>query len=154
VDRRALATLSWIAPGEPAAPQLGPDALDPTFGARQLGEALSRKRSAIKPALLDQRVVAGVGNIYAAEALWQARISPFAAAARLRANRLERLVAAIRFVMTRARRRPARYSGNGSGTRFRVYDRAGEPCPRCASPIARAVQAGRSTYYCPRCQRR
>jgi formamidopyrimidine-DNA glycosylase len=153
VDPRALATLTIAEPGQPA-PALGPDALDPAFGHRELAAALARKRSAIKPALLDQRVVAGLGNIYAAEALWEARISPFADAAHLGADRLRRLVSGIRAVLTRARRNPSRYSDRGAEPRFRVYGRAGEPCLRCATPIAHATQAGRSTYYCPRCQGR
>ena len=154
VDPRALSTLSIVAPGQSTTPELGPDALDSDFGPRELGAALARKRSAIKPALLDQRVVAGLGNIYAAEALWEARISPFAAAAGLGAARLRRLLSAIRAVLTRARRNPARYSDRSAEPRFRVYGRAGEPCPRCASLIVRTMQAGRGTYYCPRCQRR
>ena len=154
VDPRALATLSVAAPGQAAAPSIGPDALDPAFGHRELAAALARKRSAIKPALLDQRVVAGLGNIYAAEALWEARMSPFADAATLGAERLRRLVSAIRLVLTRAQRNPARYSDRSAEPRFRVYGRAGEPCPRCGAPIVRKVQAGRSTYYCPHCQRR
>jgi formamidopyrimidine-DNA glycosylase len=154
VDPRALATVRIAESGEPAIPELGPDALDPNFGPRELAAALTRKRSAIKPALLDQRVVAGLGNIYAAEALWQARISPFADAARLGGDRLRRIVSAIRLVLTRARRDAGRYSDRSAPPRFRVYGRAGEPCPRCGTPIERVVQVARSTYYCPRCQRR
>ncbi|HEU4564856.1 MAG TPA: bifunctional DNA-formamidopyrimidine glycosylase/DNA-(apurinic or apyrimidinic site) lyase [Gemmatimonadaceae bacterium] len=153
VDPRALATIELLAPGGEPLPGLGPDALDPRFDAAALRGALARKRSAIKPALLDQRVVAGIGNIYAAEALWRAGIDPRAVAARLSAARAARLLGAIRETLDRARRTPSRYYGAGGEPRFQVYDREGEPCRRCAAAIRRIVQGGRSTYYCPRCQR-
>jgi formamidopyrimidine-DNA glycosylase len=102
--------------------------------------------------LLDQRVLAGVGNIYAAEALWEARIDPRALAASLGLRELTRLLVAVRAVLERAS--GSRYYGEDrESSRFRVYDREGAPCPRCASPVARMTQSGRSTYYCPRCQR-
>jgi len=151
VDSRALATLTLHAPGEDPLPQLGPEPFSTAFTADSLGHALAHRRAAIKPALLDQRVVAGVGNIYAAEALWLARISPRASAARLGPERRARLVRAIRQVLRRAP--SARYADRDDRVRWRVYDREGAPCRRCGSPIMRIVQGGRSTYYCPRCQR-
>ena len=152
VDPRALATLSWHAPGVAPLPALGPEALDRAFTGAALGEALARRRGPIKPALLDQRVVAGLGNIYATEALWLARISPRARAAGLSLVRRGRLVRAIRHVLARAMHRAGRYS-DGAAIRFNVYGREGERCRRCGARIARITQAGRSTYYCPRCQR-
>jgi formamidopyrimidine-DNA glycosylase len=107
--------------------------------------------------LLDQRVAAGLGNIYAAEALWRARLSPLRPANMLTAADRSRLVRAIRGVLVRARRHRERYygaspDGGAREGRFDVYDREGQPCRRCGAPIARITQAGRSTYLCPVCQ--
>lgn len=146
VDSRALSTVELHDAGE-GDPQLGPEPSDPAFNADTLGVALARRRGAIKPALLDQRMVAGLGNIYAAEALWLAKISPKAKASSLSAHRRERLIVAIREVLSDA---PAgRYWAAHEGARWNVYDREGEKCPRCGAIIKRIVQAGRSTYYCP-----
>ncbi len=152
IDPRALATVRVHPPGVEIHPTLGPDPFDPCLDARALGRALARRRGAIKPALLDQHVLAGVGNIYAAEALWLARLSPRAPAAALGPRRRARLLAAIRQALRHA---PAgRYtSGPARAPRWRVYDREDAPCRRCRTPIRRIVQGGRSTYYCPRCQR-
>jgi formamidopyrimidine-DNA glycosylase len=109
---------------------------------------------AIKPALLDQRVVAGVGNIYAAEALWRAAIDPRVAAARLGPKRRTRLVDAVRATMADALADAGRYQDGEALDRLAVYGREGQPCRRCAAPIRRFVQAGRSTYFCGSCQRR
>ena len=146
VDSRALSTVELRDKGEGEL-ELGPEPSDPAFNADTLGVALARRRGAIKPALLDQRMIAGLGNIYAAEALWLAKISPRARAASLSAHRRERLVMAIREVLANA---PAgRYWAERAGSRWNVYDREGEKCPRCGATIKRIVQAGRSTYYCP-----
>ena len=161
VDSRALATLALHDAGAEPALALGPEPDDPALDAASLERALAPRRGAIKPALLDQRVIAGLGNIYAAEALWRARIDPFAPASSLSRRDLGRLLRAIRAVIRRASGGRYRSSvvGGAGGTfaarppRLDVYDREGEPCRRCRTPIARAVQAGRSTYYCPACQR-
>jgi formamidopyrimidine-DNA glycosylase len=145
VDPRALSTLDVREAAPPVELRLGPEATDRALRPRDLARALARRRGAIKPALLDQSLIAGLGNIYAAEALWRARIDPRAPAGSLTEPELARLLAAIRAVMRRAL--------NGK-TDFAVYDRDAEPCRRCHTPIARIVQAGRSTYFCPRCQRR
>jgi formamidopyrimidine-DNA glycosylase len=150
-DPRALATLTLHDARSAPLPALGPEANDPAFTAEHLGEALAARRGAIKPALLDQRVVAGLGNIYAAEALWRARISPRASARALSLERRRRLVRAIRDVLDRAP--GGRYWIGEREARWKVYDREGKACPRCGSRIRRITQAGRSTYYCPRCQR-
>jgi len=151
-DARALATLTLAGDAAAALPALGPEPDDPSLTPASLAASLARRRGAIKPALLDQRVVAGLGNIYAAEALWRARIDPRAPARSLGAARLGRLLAAIRAVL----RRPpaARYQADAASARWNVYDRAGLPCRRCGGAIRRIVQAGRSTYYCPTCQTR
>lgn len=153
VDPRALSTVTLHDTGDAALPALGLEPMDPALTISTLGTALSTRRAPIKPVLLDQRVVAGLGNIYAAEALWRARIDPRAPASSLGPARRTRLLEAMREVMARALRDPARYSADDGSTRFDVYDREGCPCPRCGGSIRRITQAGRSTYYCPRCQR-
>ena len=152
VDPRALATIELFDAG--AAPELalGPEPDDRAFTAAALGRALARRRGPIKPALLDQRVVAGVGNIYAAEALWRAKLSPLAPAAGLSDAELARLVRGIRAALRAGARRPGRYSSGEAVQRLAVYDREGKPCRRCRTTIERIVQAGRSTWFCPRCQ--
>jgi len=154
VDSRALATLSWHPPGSHPLPTLGVEPTDPTFGARVLADALRRRRGPIKTVLLDQRVVAGLGNIYAAEALWLARISPRALSNRLGAARVERLADAARQVLIEALEHPGRYANGETTDAMHVYGREGQPCHRCGAPIRRIVQGGRSTYFCPRCQAR
>jgi formamidopyrimidine-DNA glycosylase len=153
VDPRALSTATLHRDGEASLPALGPDAADPTVSVATFGEALARRRTTIKIALLDQRVLAGVGNIYAAEALWLARINPTAVASSLSPARRARLLEAIRSVLEKAQRSTGRYRDEGVG-RFEVYDREGQPCSRCGHRIRRIVQGGRSTYFCPHCQRR
>ena len=144
IDPRALATLDIFE--QRAAPmlRLGPEAIDEGLRAEDLASALARRRGAIKTALLDQSLIAGVGNIYAVEALWRARIDPRAAARALPGGDADRLLVAIRHVLRRALA--------GGRSAFAVYGRTGKPCLRCRTPIARIVQAGRSTYFCPRCQ--
>lgn len=149
-DPRALSTLDLHAANAELDLGLGPEPSDPLLTAASLRAALAKKRSPIKPVLLDQRVIAGLGNIYAAEALWHAKISPAAKAASLSEQRVGELLKAIRKVIDRAT--GARYTDSDVST-LAVYDRAGEPCRRCKTKIKRIVQAGRSTYYCPKCQR-
>ena len=150
-DPRALSTLTLLRKGATPLGALGPEATDPLFDGEALIAALARRRAAIKPALLDQRAVAGLGNIYAAEALWVARVDPRAPATSLTAADAERIVVAMRAVLARASGHGRRYAEGGG--RFAVYDREGKPCRRCGTTIERIVQAGRSTYFCPRCQR-
>ena len=136
---------------------LGPEPLTRTFNASALAQALQRKKTTLKAALSDQRVVSGLGNIYVCEALHRARLSPKRRASTLvtrsGAPRPEilRLVEAIRIVLKDA------IAGGGrryNGDRFRVYDREGRRCLRrgCPGVIKRIVQAGRSTFFCPVCQ--
>lgn len=154
-DPRALSVVTLHESGDTVEDDLGPEATSRAFTARWLRTALASRRISIKQALLDQRVVAGLGNIYAAEALWQARIHPRTPANRLGPDRVRRLVPAIRTVIRRAVRQAARYTGaeRESPSRFAVYDREGKPCRRCGRTIRRIVQGGRSTYFCPNCQR-
>jgi len=149
VDSRALATFDVHPAGTALALGLGPDAADPAWTAEQLGAALAMRRGPIKPALLDQKLVAGLGNIYAAESLWRARIDPRLPARELAFPRVRKLRQAVAKVLERAV--GSRYTDDDR-VKLDVYDREGKPCRRCRTPIERIVQAGRSTYYCPTCQ--
>ncbi|MCS6876783.1 MAG: bifunctional DNA-formamidopyrimidine glycosylase/DNA-(apurinic or apyrimidinic site) lyase [Geminicoccaceae bacterium] len=141
---------------------LGIEPLEPGFDAAALGALLRGRRAPLKSVLMDQRLVVGLGNIYANEALFRARISPLRPACSLGPVRTERLVRAIRATLEEA------IAKGGTTLRdyvqadgelgsfqndFSVYDRAGAPCPGCGRPIRRIVQGGRATYFCPRCQR-
>lgn len=154
VDRRALSSITLDKKGVSSLPKLGREASDPALDANYLAEVLGRKKIAIKPVLMDQSVIAGLGNIYAAEALWEAELDPRAPAASLPKEKLEKLVEAIRLVLSPKKRRPGRYTDTRGANRFAVYDREGEICRRCGGTIERIVQAGRSTYFCPDCQLR
>ena len=140
---------------------MGPEPLGETFTAGYLLRALAGRSAPIKSMLLDQRIVAGLGNIYVCEALHMARISPSRAGGRLSPMRLERLVAAIRTVLAAAiaaggstLRDYARPDGELGyfSKQWRVYGREGESC-ECGAVIKRRVDSGRSTFFCPRCQR-
>lgn len=152
VDRRALSSITLDKKGSSSLPKLGREASDPALDAGYLTEALRRKKIAIKPALMDQSVIAGLGNIYAAEALWEAELDPRRPAAEMTKASLEKLVDAIRLVLSPRKRRPGRYTEKRGVSRFAVYDRQGKGCRRCDGIIERIVQAGRSTYFCPGCQ--
>jgi formamidopyrimidine-DNA glycosylase len=149
VDSRALGTIDLHPAGVELDLGLGPDAADPEWTAEQLATELARRRGPIKPALLDQRLVAGLGNIYAAESLWRARINPFARCDAIPRARVVALRKAIAAVLQRAT--GSRYTDDDTVT-LDVYDRESLPCRRCRTPIERVVQAGRSTYFCPSCQ--
>jgi formamidopyrimidine-DNA glycosylase len=150
VDSRALGTIDVHTAQDGLDLGLGPDAGDSAWTAEQLGVALAARRGPIKPALLDQRLVAGLGNIYAAESLWRARISPVVASRSLSAAQVKALRKAIAAVIRRAT--GSRYT-ELEAAKLDVYDREGQPCRRCKTPIERIVQAGRSTYFCPSCQK-
>ena len=149
VDSRALGTIDLHPAGAELDLGLGPDAADPEWSADQLAAALAPRRGPIKPALLDQRLVAGLGNIYAAESLWRARISPIAPCNSLGRAQVAALRKAIAAVLLRAT--GSRYTDDDTVT-LDVYDREGLPCRRCRTPVERIAQAGRSTYFCPHCQ--
>lgn len=154
--------------------RLGPEPLGEEFTAEYFAQALRRSAQAIKVKLLDQSLVAGVGNIYASEALYRARISPRLAARRLSPDQARRLWQAIREVLQQAIDWGSTvpldwpgagaldglfYFGRAAGALdyyeegLCVYDREARPCPRCQTPIRRLVQAARSTFFCPACQR-
>lgn len=148
-DPRALSRLDLHAANRVPSLGLGPEPGDRSLTPSSLRASLAKRRGPIKPALLDQRVIAGIGNIYAAESLWHARISPRARASSLTERQASTLLAAIRKVIKRAT--GARYT-DSSTSRLAVYDRQGKPCRRCGAAVERIVQAGRSTYFCPACQ--
>ncbi len=145
--------------------QLAPEPFSDDFSLDYLKQTLTRSRRTLKTLLLDQTRVLGLGNIYASEALFRAGINPFVVAAELSPRRVPRLHQGIRDVLRAA------ISGNSSrrlnlespegfsygaafGKVWQVYDREGKPCYKCGTPIRRLNHAGRSTYWCPRCQRR
>ncbi|MBL6763952.1 MAG: bifunctional DNA-formamidopyrimidine glycosylase/DNA-(apurinic or apyrimidinic site) lyase [Verrucomicrobiae bacterium] len=153
--------------------KLGPEPLSEHFRPEAFRDALRKSRQPVKVKVMDQSLVAGVGNIYASEALHRAGISPRAVACRLSSAACYRLAAAIRSILGEAIEKGSGmsldFSGDGAGDGFfyygrsespgeereegfRVYDREGEPCRTCEKPIRRIVQAARSTFYCPRCQ--
>ncbi len=140
---------------------LGVEPLTPAFSPALLHRATRGRKVSIKQALLAGNIVVGVGNIYASESLFRARINPKTAAGRVSLARFERLVPEIRAVLSAAIAKGGSTlrdfsSAAGPGyfqLEYFVYDRAGEPCRICAAPIRRIVQGQRSTFYCPVCQR-
>lgn len=161
-DQRALGRLHLLDPGElerNVLEHLGVEPLSPEFTAAWLAEKAARARQPAKLFLMDQRIVAGLGNIYAAEALFRARIHPGKPLSRVRRQRLERLHAAIVSLLEQAiASAVAAYGAPGRFTEAesfacQVYGRQGEPCFRCGRRIQRILQGGRSTYFCPGCQR-
>ena len=141
--------------------RVGSEPLEATFRARDLAERLATRRAPVKAAILDQRTVAGIGNIYADEALWRARIHPLTAARDLTHEELRALHRGIRRALEAGLARQGSTlrdyalpdgSSGGMQDEFKVYGRAGEPCDRCGTPIEKIRAAGRGTWYCPRCQ--
>lgn len=141
--------------------RLGPEPLSTDFGVEQLRQVLADRQTRLKPLLLNQEVLAGLGNIYADESLWLAQLHPCRPANSLNADEIQRLHAAIRTVLAQGIHNNGstlRNYRNGYGERgqnqehFAVYDRKGQPCPRCGTPITRMVVAQRGTHICPTCQ--
>ncbi|KAB7644067.1 bifunctional DNA-formamidopyrimidine glycosylase/DNA-(apurinic or apyrimidinic site) lyase [Polymorphobacter fuscus] len=141
---------------------LGPEPLGPDFGAAMLAAAFRGRMAPAKALLLDQRIVAGLGNIYVCEALFRAGIHPGRAGGQVAARRISLLVDSVRAVLLEA------IAAGGSSLRdhaapdgtlgyfqkgFQVYGQEGKPCPVCARPVQRIVQSGRSSFFCARCQR-
>ena len=140
---------------------IGPEPLGNTFNEHTLKARLKNRKTPIKTALLDQKNVAGLGNIYVCEVLHRAGIDPAKLSGKLSGARVAELVPIIRQVLTEAigaggsSLKDYRQTDGELGYfqhRFQVYDREGQPCIRCATPIARIVQSGRSTFFCPACQ--
>jgi formamidopyrimidine-DNA glycosylase len=161
-DARKFGKVLWLAPGasDRRLDRLGPDAL--TASGAQIFAASRRRRVAIKSLLLDQSVLAGIGNIYADEALHGAGVRPSRAAGRVTRVECERIADSLRRVLARSIETggssirdyigPDGVDGSYQDER-RVYGRTGEPCPVCATPLRRRVIGARSSHFCPRCQR-
>ncbi len=140
---------------------IGPEPLDDAFTVREFRRRLRRRKGRLKPLLLDQSFVAGVGNIYADESLWRSRLHPLRSASSLRPPDERQLYEAVRGVLSEAVERRGSSiddytapDGDGSmQDRLDVYQRTGEPCPRCRRPIKRLVVGARSTHFCSWCQR-
>ena len=166
-DVRRFGTWDLLEPGDVdsyfTARRLGVEPLSRAFTTGRLRQALAGRRAPVKAALLDQRAAAGVGNIYADEALWYASIHPLTPAGELDDDQMAALRDGVRKALRLGIRRQGAtlrdYRG-ADGRRgrmqheFRVYGREGEPCERCGTPIAKTRAAGRGTWYCPTCQRR
>jgi formamidopyrimidine-DNA glycosylase len=145
--------------------RLGPEPLDRRFSARRLGEGLASHRRQLKPLLLDQRFIAGLGNIYVDEALWDAGLNPLRLSNTLKGEETSRLHRSIRKVLRRGLRNMGTTLGTGETTFYSVagkrgrnrdalniFRRTGAPCPRCRSAVVRIVVGQRSTHICPVCQ--
>jgi formamidopyrimidine-DNA glycosylase len=142
--------------------RVGREPLAEAYRAKHLAERLDGRRAPVKAAILDQRTVAGVGNIYADEALWRARIHPLTPAAELEPEEVKALYKGIREALRLGIRRQGSTlrdyrlpdgAEGGAQHEFKVYGRGGDPCERCGTPIDKIRVAGRGTWYCPSCQR-
>ncbi len=160
-DVRRFGTWLLLEPGKLdayLAPRLGDEPLDTRFTTARLGARLAKRRAPIKAALLDQRTLAGMGNIYVDEALWRARIHPLRPAESLDKNELRRLHRAVRAALEQGIARQGAdlgdnvYASGSMQDEFKVYGRGGEPCDRCGTPIAKSRVGGRGTSFCPSCQ--
>jgi formamidopyrimidine-DNA glycosylase len=164
-DARRFGQVDVVAQGQerahPALAVLGPDALDAAIDVDAMLAMARDKRTTLKAFVLDQRVIAGVGHIYASEALWRARLRPTLRTHKLTAPAAQRLAAAIREVIERALDHggttladfvDAEGTAGENADYLWVYDRAGQPCMRCKTSIKRTVLQGRATYHCPTCQ--
>ena len=163
-DVRRFGTWLLLEPGELddyLALRLGSEPLARGFTARHLAERLRDRRAPIKAALLDQRTLAGMGNIYADEALWRARVHPLRRAGDLTADEVARVTKGVKDALrTGVARQGATlrdYSTPDGGrgrmqNEFKAYGRTGEPCDRCGTPIEKTRVAGRGTWFCPSCQ--
>ena len=164
-DPRRFGCAVWTA-DDPHAHELiahlGPEPLNDEFDVDYLASKAKRRSVAIKQFIMNAEIVVGVGNIYASEALFRAGIRPRRAAGRVKRDELQRLVKAIKAVLGDAIKVGGTtlrdyVNANGSPGYFRqklfVYERAGEPCRKCKTPIVQIVQGARSTYYCPQCQK-
>jgi formamidopyrimidine-DNA glycosylase len=163
-DVRRFGTWTLLEPHELEpflAARLGEEPLGPGFTGRSLAARLANRRAPVKAALLDQRTVAGMGNIYADEALWRARIHPLRPARELADDEIRRLHRGVRRALEAGLARQgatlrdyATPDGAAGAMQheFKVYGRAGEPCFRCRTPIEKTRAGGRGTWYCPHCQ--
>ena len=161
VNPRTLGGVWLVDDAEQIVGHLGPEPLDPSFTSQRLAERLKGRTSPIKPVLLDQQVIAGIGNIYVDESLFLAGISPERPADELKPAEIKRLHASILAALNRG----LDFRGTSLGdfvtpngvagqhqTQLNVFRRGGEPCPKCGTPIRRMMFRGRGTHFCPKCQ--
>jgi formamidopyrimidine-DNA glycosylase len=165
VDPRRFGRFELVSAGRlrdlPDGKELGPDALEEPLSPKALAARVGSTRRPLKVALMDQELIAGLGNIQVAEILFRARLSPSRAPAKLTPAEWKRLATAIQASLRQTLREEHPGPGEdiayveepGSANPFKVYGHAGEPCPRCGTKIKRSVQAQRSTFYCPHCQK-
>jgi formamidopyrimidine-DNA glycosylase len=156
-DARKFGRVFLLDSPDPLFARLGPEPLDPGFTASDLGERLAAHRRPLKPLLLDQGFLAGIGNIYADEALHRARLHPLRRSNALTDEEVRRLWRGIREALRQGLRHNGAsldwvYRGGGFQNHFRVYQRGGEPCPVCGTEIVRRVIGQRAAHYCPSCQ--
>lgn len=164
VNMRKFGRLYLVKDAQEVVGHLGPEPLAPDFSLPQFRSLLGRRKGMLKPLLLNQRFIAGLGNIYSDEALFHAGLHPQRPAATLSGEEVECLYRAIREVLSQSLadggstlndetyRRPNEGRGEHQ-ERLLVFQRGGQPCTRCGTPIRRIVLGGRGTYFCPRCQR-
>ena len=157
-DTRKFGRVYWAEHAEEVVGHLGPEPLEPGFTARRLGEMLAKRQRALKPLLLDQTFIAGLGNIYTDETLHRARLHPLRRSNTLQPQEVQALWRSIRQALQSGLRHNGAsidwvYRGGNFQHHFRVYDRAGQPCPNCSTPITRTVVGQRGTYFCPQCQK-
>ena len=164
-DTRKFGRVYLMVDAERILGRLGPEPLDPMFTPRVLFEGMRKRSRRVKPLLLDQGFVAGLGNIYTDEALWEAQIHPRRLSDSLSQKEAEALHAAIRKVLQRGLKNLGTSLGTGKANFYsvgrrrgrnrdalKVFRRTGEPCPRCAVPVQRIIVGQRSTHICPKCQ--
>jgi len=162
VNMRKFGRLYLAKDAQEVVGRLGPEPLEAEFTPQRFAHLLANRRGALKPLLLNQRFLAGLGNIYTDEALFVAGLHPQRRADTLNPEEVKRLCRAIRLVLKEglkdggttleAYRRPNEEKGRHQ-ERLQVFRRTGDPCPRCGATIERIVLGGRGTYFCPRCQR-
>jgi len=161
-DSRKFGRMALVGNAEDITGKLGPEPLEDAFTLKIFRERIGKRSSKIKPLLLDQTFVAGIGNIYADEALWRAQINPHRTADTLTEDETKQLHKAIRKVLSdgvryegasvRWYRKPDGTKGQ-SQNHFNVYDQADKPCPRCGTPIRKVWLSQRGTHFCPICQK-
>jgi formamidopyrimidine-DNA glycosylase len=156
-DTRKFGKVFYVPRTEDVTGSLGPEPLERGFTAKKLAAMLAEKRRQLKPLLLDQTFIAGLGNIYTDEALHLAGLHPLRRSDALRPDEVRALWRGIRRALQAGLKHNGAsidwvYRGGGFQEHFRVYDRAGEPCERCGTPIRRIVVGQRGTYFCPNCQ--
>jgi formamidopyrimidine-DNA glycosylase len=157
-DTRKFGRVYWVEHVEDIVGHLGPEPLEPAFTARRLGEMLAQRQRALKPLLLDQTFIAGLGNIYTDETLHRAGLHPLRRSDSLQPAEVQALWRSIRHSLQNGIRHNGAsidwvYRGGHFQNHFRAYGRAGEPCLTCGTPIRRTVVGQRGTYFCPQCQK-